>query len=79
MPCLHDVGKRREFSQGVEVGVLLHVLVIGVAVLDRLAEQAEGSLGQRLTPRLVLSATAEMPGRRHRRHCSAVRNPGAGS
>ena len=44
MPCLHDLGKRREFSQRVEVGVLLHVPVIGVAVLDRLAEQAEGSL-----------------------------------
>ena len=33
MPWLHDVGKRREFSQGVEVGVLLHVPVIDVAVL----------------------------------------------
>ena len=54
MPCLHDLGKRREFPQRVEVGVLLHVPVIGVAVLDRLAEQAEGSLRQRLTPRLVL-------------------------
>ena len=54
MPRLHDLGKRRKFPDRVEVGVLLHVLVIGVAVLDRLAEQAEGSLRQRLAPRLVL-------------------------
>ena len=44
MPRLHDLGKRRDFSQGVEVGVLLHVFVVGVAVLDRRAEQADGSL-----------------------------------
>ena len=44
MPWLHDVGKRREFPQRVKVGILLHVPVIDVAVLDRLAEQAEGSL-----------------------------------
>ncbi len=53
MRRLHDLGERREVSDGIEVGVLLHVTVIGVAVLDRLAEQAEGSLRQRLTPRLV--------------------------
>ena len=35
VPRLHDVGERREFPEGVEVGVLLHVLVVGVAVLDR--------------------------------------------
>ena len=44
MPCLHDLSKRRKITDGVEVGVLLHVFVVGVAVLDRLAEQAEGSL-----------------------------------
>ena len=44
VPCLHDVGKRRKITERVEVGVLLHVVVIGVAVLDRRAEQAEGSL-----------------------------------
>ena len=44
VPCLHDLGKRREFPQGIEVGVFLHVVVVGVAVLDRRLEQADGSL-----------------------------------
>ena len=44
MPCLHDVGKRRELPKRIEVGVLLHVVVVGVAVLDRRLEQVDGSL-----------------------------------
>ena len=44
MPCLHDLGELREVSARVEIERLLHVFVVGVAVLDRLAEQAEGSL-----------------------------------
>ena len=78
MPCLHDLGKRREFSERVEVGVLLHVVVVGVAVLDRRAEQADGSLRTVTTFRLVLPGERPArPGRRHRRHRSAGRNPAA--
>jgi hypothetical protein len=40
----HDLDERRKITDWVEIGILLHVLVISVAVFDRLAEQAEGSL-----------------------------------
>ena len=54
MPCLHDLDERRDLSQRVDVGVLLHVFVVGVAVLDGPAEQRDGSF-RKLTPlRLVL-------------------------
>ena len=58
MPRPHDLGKRREFSQRVEVGVLLHVFVVGVADLDRLAEQVDGSFGQCSALRLVLAGNS---------------------
>ena len=44
MPRLHDLNKRRKITEGVEVGVFLHVVVVGVAVLDRRLEQVNGSL-----------------------------------
>ena len=61
---MKDLGECWEFSDRVEVGIFLHVLVLGVAVFDRHAEQADGSL-RKLTPlRLVL------PGKRLR--CKGV-------
>ena len=44
MPRLHDLNKRRKITDRVEVGVFLHVVVVGVAVLDRRLEQVDGSL-----------------------------------
>ena len=59
MTGLHDLGERRVVPDRVEVGVLIHLAEIGIVVLDRLLEQAEGSLGKLTTLRLVrLRATA---------------------
>src|ERR1017187_803942 len=53
---LHDLAKLREATDGVEVGVLPHVVEIGVAARDCRLEKTDGPIRQRLTLRLVFPA-----------------------
>ena len=58
VPRFHDLGERRKITDGVEVGVFLHVVEVGEAVLDHRLEQVDGSL------RTVTTLRRDFPGQR---------------